>query len=57
MLTRRGGQGASFYDTLAGLGTAVGEAEAQELFLDTLPNAWLGLSTREINTMREKGII
>ena len=47
LLVRRGGQGAGFYETLAALGAAVGETEAQELFLDTLPNALLGLTTRE----------
>lgn len=47
LVRQRGGTGVSFYETLAELAATIGETEAQELFLDTLPGALLGLTTPE----------
>ena len=47
LVKRRGGKAAEFYAALADLKQDIGETEAQELFLDTLPNALLGLTTSE----------
>lgn len=47
LVARRGGQATDFYERLAALGATIGETEAQECFLDDLPNALLGLTTRE----------
>jgi len=47
LLARRPDQALAFYDTLAGLSISLGETEAQELFLDTLPNTLLNLTDRD----------
>lgn len=47
LVQRRGGKTAEFYAALAELSANIGETEAQELFLDTLPNVLLGLTTHE----------
>lgn len=47
LVHRRGGKAAEFYAALAEMSPTIGETEAQELFLDTLPNTLLGITSRE----------